>query len=189
MSIQHIARSGKIYYLHVLPTKTGKEKYHFSTSKDGLLAQVLPEGYEIYENINGQVFLRRKTKKLIESDELALVETALEQHAEKWLYKVEIKKDSLVIYESCQNIGLGRLNSWSNLGAEKEFIKRHTHYQPVMRFILEDTDKRMFRAERWCFRGSVDGWMDIMTCPSEPLPKLVKKFIKHLGKESFFELY
>ena len=123
--------------------------------------------------------------------ELALVEKALEKQAEDWRYKVELKKDTLVIYESCQDLGgLDRLASlWGNLSAEKEFLKRHTHYQPVMRFILDDRKKRLFRAERWCFRGSIDGWLDIMSRPSDTLPALVKQFIKHLGKESFFELY
>ncbi len=195
MSIQHVARTGKTYYLHTRSTKTGKASYHFSTTQEGDLAPSIPEGYEIYENINAQVFLRRKTPQLIGMEELALVEQALQAHAEKWRYKVEIKKNTLVIYESCQDIERldSRLGSWMapwmNAGKAKEWLVRTAHYQAVMRFILEDQEKRLFSAERWCFRGSVDGWMNIMSEPSAKLPALVKKFIKHLGQESFYELY
>ena len=44
------------------------------------------------------------------------------------------------------------------------------------------------RAERFCFRGSVDDWIDIGG-PAQKLPVLLKKFVKHLGKESLFEIY
>jgi len=30
------------------------------------------------------------------------------------------------------------------------------HYTALLRFTLEDTEKRLFRVERWCFRGSID---------------------------------
>ena len=62
-----------------------------------------------------------------------------------------------------------------------------TNYMPVMRFVLEDEAKRVFRAERYCFRGSVDDWISI----GEPaqLHKLVAKFCKHLGRVSMYDLY
>jgi hypothetical protein len=40
----------------------------------------VPEGFEIYENIGGQVFLRRKTPKLITDEELVMLREALKQH-------------------------------------------------------------------------------------------------------------
>ena len=54
--------------------------------------------------------------------------------------------------------------------------------------MLADPEKRLFLAERFCFRGSVDDWIDIGG-PPRKLPALLKKFVKHLGKESLFELY
>jgi len=58
----------------------------------------------------------------------------------------------------------------------------------VMRFVLADPEQRLFLAERFCFRGSVEDWIDIGG-PPQKLSSGLKKFIKHLGKESFFELY
>ena len=43
-------------------------------------------------------------------------------------------------------------------------------------------------AERFCFRGAVDDWIDIGGPPQE-LPRVIGKFIKHLGRDSFFELF
>jgi hypothetical protein len=59
----------------------------------------------------------------------------------------------------------------------------------VMRFILVDERDRTFRVQRWCFRGSIDRWIDLYDSPSEGnLPDLVKSFCPHIGQESFFEL-
>ena len=64
---------------------------------------------------------------------------------------------------------------------------RNVHYMPVMRFVLQDAAKRVFRLERYCFRGSVEDWISI----GEPdqLKKLTAKFLKRLGTDSFYELY
>jgi len=82
MSIQHTTRTGKHYYLHVGRGKTGKPNYFFSTDPDGTSVNAVPEGFEIYENVGGQVFLRRKTPKFITDEELAMVKEALKRHAE-----------------------------------------------------------------------------------------------------------
>ena len=56
----------------------------------------------------------------------------------------------------------------------------------MLQFILDDEKRRTFTAQRYCFRGSVDDWIDI---GYGPLTTLVKQYVKHLGKESYFELY
>ena len=190
MSIHHTARSGKIYYLHAVPGKSGKTKYHFSTNPAGPLAEVVPEGYEIYENINGQVFLRRKTPQLISDEELALVKEALKRHAQEWRYRAEVKKDAIIVYEATQNIGwIDRVvPPWGDKASVMQSLIRNTNYMAVMRFVLDDQEERLFSAERFCFRGSVEDWIYI-SAASETLPAILKRFIKHLGKESFFELY
>lgn len=58
--IQFTNRKNNIYYLHRGTTKSGKQKYYFSKNQDGILADAIPDGFEIYENLNAQVFLRRK---------------------------------------------------------------------------------------------------------------------------------
>jgi hypothetical protein len=75
-----------------------------------------------------------------------------------------------------------------NLAAVRQATIQHATYTAVMRFVLCDEEKRLFLAERFCFRGSVDDWIDIGGLPKS-LPVQLKKFIKHLGKESIYELY
>ena len=59
------------------------------------------------------------------------------------------------------------------------------HYHKMLRFTLTDETTRQFSVDRWCFRGSIDDWF-FLDCGE--LRKLVEKYCRHLGKESFFEL-
>jgi hypothetical protein len=61
------------------------------------------------------------------------------------------------------------------------------HYQPILRFLLIDPERRLFVPERYCFRGSVDDWISIG--PPDTIRKLAARYLKHLGQDSFFELY
>lgn len=65
----------------------------------------------------------------------------------------------------------------------------HTNgYLPMLRFILVDEDEkeRFFGVERYCFRGSIDDWIPLGgTCDLE---ELAKKYCRHLGRMSFYEL-
>jgi hypothetical protein len=56
----------------------------------------------------------------------------------------------------------------------------------MMRFILTDPAERTFDVQRWCFRGSVENW--IYLDDGKPLAALLKKYVRHLGKESFYQL-
>jgi hypothetical protein len=92
VSIEYTSRTNKTYYLHAGVTKTGKPKYFFSQKQDGAQVDTIPDGFEIYENVEGLVFLRRIPKQIILPEELALVEAALKAHGEDWKYRAEMKK-------------------------------------------------------------------------------------------------
>ncbi len=190
MKIQHESRNGKIYYLHALPGKNDKPKYHFSTRADGPLADQVPDGYEIYENISGQVFLRRKTPQLITDEELALVNANLQRETRDHFYQAEVKKKFIIIYEASNHSPMLKsiALSWINPDAIRKAALLATSFMAVLRFLLVEPEKRLFIAERYCFRGSVEDWIDI-GCRPAPLPKVLKKYLPHLGKESMYELY
>jgi hypothetical protein len=57
----------------------------------------------------------------------------------------------------------------------------------MMQFILADEERRLFLAQRYCFRGSIDDWIGIGSL--DTLTNLVRTYVKHLGKESYFELW
>ena len=43
--------------------------------------------------------------------------------------------------------------------------------------------------QRWCFRGSIDRWIDLLESRSDgKFSDLVKRFCPHIGQESLFEL-
>ncbi|MGK7910538.1 MAG: hypothetical protein AB4050_03505, partial [Synechococcus sp.] len=60
-------------------------------------------------------------------------------------------------------------------------------YSPMMRFVLVDVKRRQFVAERYCFFGAIDNW--ILIGEADELSKLVRRYVKHLGQDSYYELY
>jgi hypothetical protein len=68
----------------------------------------------------------------------------------------------------------------------KDFIIGHAMYSKMMRFTLIDAETRRFNVERWCFMGGIDDWYFLDG--DAPLATLAEKYVKHLGRESFFEL-
>jgi len=199
MLVTYKNRRGKTYYLHEGRTKTGKPKYHFSLKNNGELVDEIPDGYEIYEHPGtGGVFLRKKLPQLILNIEKDVIEKELKKKEGSRRYLFDIKGKVITIWESNQDIealrGLFRdvqptsLNGLSgDVSKLEDLINIAVDYSPIMKFTLKDSKKRLFMAERYCFLGSVDDWIYI----GEPdsLKNLVKKYIKHLDQDSFFDLF
>ena len=192
MPITHTNAKGKTYYLHQGTTKTGKPKYYFSTKSEGPLADAIPEGFEIYENPNAQVFLRRIPPKLITDEERQIVEDGMRKYAEVQDYKIDVKGNAIVVYTADQDIEtLADVfkDMYPGPAANTQLmtlLRKEIHYSPMLQFMLEDAQRRTFVTQRYCFRGAIDDWVDIGT-PGK-LATLVQKYVKHLGKESYFEL-
>src|SRR5262249_18121884 len=89
--LTHTNAKGKTYYLHQGTTKTGKPKYYFSMQSEGTLAESIPAGFEIYENPNAQVFLRRIPPKIITDEERKVVEEGMRKYAKVQEYKIDVK--------------------------------------------------------------------------------------------------
>jgi hypothetical protein len=56
-----------------------------------------------------------------------------------------------------------------------------------MQFTLLDEEDRSFFAERWCYLGSIDGWVDVG--PIGPVKRLARELIPRLGTDAFFDIY
>lgn len=193
MAVEYKNRSGKTYYLHMGKTKTGKPKYHFSLKQKGELSDEIPEGFEIYEHpANGRVFLRKELPRLITDFEKHIVEKELKKaDPSKW-YLVDIKGKEMTIFESNQDIDrlkaiFGPRTPLNDPSLMDDILSMAVEYGPMMRFVLEDEKKRTFSVERYCFLGSIDDWIRIGG--PGPLKKIAKKYVKHLGQDSFFELF
>jgi hypothetical protein len=191
MSVHHVNRREQTYYLHQGITKTGKPKYFFSKKSEGSLVDRIPDGFEVYENPNAQVFLRKIQPKLITDEEVALVDQGMKQFSEVKYYLIDVKKDTITIYEAAQDVdALAEHFAFFPRAQEKgiqSILARTLSYSPVMQFVLTDEDRRRFVTQRYCFLGSIDDWINIGG-PDE-LQNLVKKYVKHLGQESYYSLF
>jgi hypothetical protein len=191
MVVQYVNRKGDTYYLHEATTKTGKPKWFFSTKAEGTLAQAVPPGYEVYENHNAQVFLRREVPQLVTAEEIAVVERAVRKRAKLTYYVVEAKKDSIIVFLPNQNTEFLEGSVTSRFGITdlaKLLMEMHRYltYSPVMKFTLVDAECRRFVVERWCFLGSIDDWFPLTG--SGDLSAMVAKYVPHLGQDSYYEL-
>ena len=189
--ITHRNRRGDTYYLHEGRTKTGKAKYFFSRQSDGTMVSAVPAGFEVYENPNAQVFLRRTVPCLVTSQEVTVVFNAVRQNPSAKYAIVETKGDTITVFMPGFDVdGLAESMVGACPPIEHERVRSilecHVDYSAMMRFALLDGKQRDYEVERWCFSGGIDGWLPVGS--PGPLPKLAEQFCRHLGKESFFEL-
>jgi hypothetical protein len=164
MVVKHVNRKGKTFYLHETKTKTGKPKYYFSMKDEGQLVESIPDGHETYENPDAQVFLRKKLPRIITDAEITAVREALRKYAKDRRCLTDVREKHIVVCNS----------------------ERGDLYQKVLRFTLVDEDRRQFVAERWCFLGSIDNWIDLPGLGD--LITLARRYFPHIGQESFFQL-
>ena len=191
MAYIHTNRKDKVYYLHQGKTKTGKPKYYFSQSNKGDTIDSIPYGYEVYENANAQVFVRRLQPKIITEREVQLVKDSIKAYTKLSHFFVEAKGDKIIVCTTDQDVDALRslVSPFVEFGGIKfdNFIDKTVSFTPVMRFVLSDKEERIFYTERFCFRGSIDNWIYLGTSGGTLLSQLMQ-YIKHLGQESFYEL-
>ena len=191
MPVTYINRKGTTYYLCKGITKTGKPRYFFAREPKGEAIDAIPEGYQIEESVNGIVSLVKDRPKLIAPEETAVVEAALKRHPKGGNYRLGVKYNQIVVYE---RLGPDVENLNAILGIfgpldqrAREYLDHSAQYTPIMRFILDDPEKRDYHAERWCYRGSIDDW--IYAGQSGKIETLARKLIPTLGTDDFYELY
>lgn len=183
MFIQHTNRCSEIYYLYQSTTKAGNPKYFFSRKvKEGRLDRI-PDGFEIYENPDAQVFLVRKVQPLITEIEKQAIVSALKKNKDVEYFIVDVKKNIITIYTANNEINNDFISPFTFKTIN---IQRFLNYMQVMRFILTDKNKRDFVVERFCYRGAIDDWINIGG--PESLSLLARKYIEHIGKESIYNL-
>ncbi len=191
MSLVYRNYKNQEFYLHKSLTKKGNPKYYFSTKKEGELVDYIPDGYEIYENPNGQVFLSRIQPKLITDDEKSIVLNGMYKYSDVNIFKIDVKRDIINIYTPDQDIEeLSKFIEMSPLRRKNRdkdnIINQVVHYSPVLQFILVDSSMRHFITRRYCYLGSIDDWIEIGQIGI--LSDLVKKYVKHIGKDSYYDL-
>jgi hypothetical protein len=197
MPVSYTNRKGLTYTLYRGQTRTGKPRYYFGRAGQGQGEPVteIPPGFLISESVNGVVSLVKDRPSLIQPEEVAAIEEAVQQHPEARRYRVAVKHDRIEIYEQVgpdyeallgelHIVGLSRPGLAERLQAEEE---RYAHYTPVLRFILLDPTRRRFGAQRKCYLESIDGWLELGQ--TGPVATLARALIPTLGTDQFYELW
>ena len=197
MPISYTNRKGLTYTLYRGQTKTGKPRYYFGRAGQGQGEAVteIPPGFSISESVNSVVSLVKDRPSLIQPEEVAAIEAAVQQHPEARRYRVAVKGNRIEVYEQVgpdynalvselHLPGLSRPGLAEQLQALEE---RHAHYTPVLRFTLLDPKQRRFGTERMCYLGSIDGWLELGQ--TGPVATLARALIPTLGTEQFYELW
>ena len=198
---------GRTYYLHLLRRNEGPAIYVMRTRADGAVAAI-PEGYEVRENIHGDVAVRRRRLRQFTELEEHLLHSALERFR-PFAYAMDIEGAAATVYASAED----RKCFLESLDAEfadgfadaltKALAKRYSpeliemfrsrrkeqnakrpRYYPLLRFVIADRRQRRFAVERVCFSGE-SSWIRLEVLP---LSAAVMKYLPHLGRDSFFDL-
>jgi hypothetical protein len=189
-----------MYTLYRGQTKTGKPRYYFGRmgQSQGEPVTELPPGFTISESVNGVVSLIKDRPSLIQPEEVATVEREVKQHPKARLYRVASKHDRIEIYEQISPdydtlLSELQMAGQLNLGLTRRLQSKEEHsaqYAPVLRFILLDPRQRRFGAERMCYRGSIDGWLELrQTGTVAEVAEMARALIPTLGTDQFYELW
>ena len=187
--IYYTNRKGKTYYLHASATKIGKIRYVMTRAAEDALTE-FPEGYAITENVNGQVSVGRIRPRSITDTEEDMVKSELETLGLNH-YRHELNGACITVYEpvykvddllpTLQKMGISNTSQKETLAE----IVNNGPFEPVMRFWLFDEHNRVFEVQRMTYRGE-GGWRSLHKF--RPLKDLVRKYLKHLGKDTFYDL-
>jgi hypothetical protein len=189
---------GRTYHLLEGKTSTGKPKYYTSRKLSGKPLAAMPPGYEFYERPDtAQVLVRKIKPSAITQLEREQTEQIVRRVSGLEHFVVDVEEAALVVYTPTASRadadklieelteGITRRSLGDNAAFRNRHIK-NSPYMKMLRFELVNPDTREFSVERWCFRGSIDNWIPLGGYG--PLAKLVEKYAKYLGQESFFEL-
>lgn len=184
MAFNYTNFRGDTYHLYKRITKKGNPSYYFAKSSKGDPVDTFPSGYEIYEEPNGKVYIRRKQKLQFTEEEIQAVQEGMKKYCQITDYKLDVKDNFIYIYTVIPSKDTVSTQLLEILGGKD--IPSVKNYDTDMRFELIDPDERIFSVHRFCFLGSVDDWIELED--STDLSYLVKEYVVHLGQDSFFDL-
>jgi hypothetical protein len=157
---------------------------------EGNLVEAVPEGYEIYERPGGRVSVRKIQKTPILPHELQYIHDQLVPHNDReYAFFRSALGESAFILSSVKRLMLERHRfRWQAEIRGKEIIIYEVSCdgRPMMKFTLCDEEEREYQAYRWCFRGRIDGWLELR---AGQLSDLAAKYCPALGTDNFYELW
>ena len=190
--MKYVNRRGDAYYVFQGVTKTGKPKYYVSRKAEsaaGIQIDLLPDDFELFESpIDARVIIRKRVLSDIYDNELNFVQERANSMARNVRARVVSNGRCIVIYESVRAEEFQSMASVVG-GLTSRFVEAMQSYNPMspaFRFKLIRKKERVFEAQRFCFRGGIEDWISLHH--EGTLDELCQYYLKHLGKESFYEL-
>lgn len=195
MPITYTNRKGSTYYLCQGLTKTGKPRYYFAREPKGEPLDEIPDGYAISESVNGVVSLAKARPTQLLSTEIKAVERALKRHPKSGKYRVDVKHDRITVFEQTGPDAAEFVVGMRGLAAMlprpmdelQEILADRARYEPVLRFILRDPERRAYRVQRMFYRGGADKWINVDA--TGPVAELARELVPLLGTDQFFDLF
>ncbi len=185
-------RLGRTFHLCAVNSRHGGRRLVMASSPLGEPLPALPAGWEVAESVNGTVSVRRAGNLRVTPQEIEQVRAALSAVPRLRAYRVDARGQEIVVHEpQTPNPKDEVQRTASEMGVapaalQRTLDARPRRYGPVLRFVLSDAQARLFTAHRWCWRGSVDGWLGLGD--QSRLDELLTKYLPHLGRDSFYEL-
>ena len=192
--VTYTNRMGDIYYLHVGRTKSGKVRYFVAkTIREGVLS-AMPDHFEFSESINGVVSVRKtdtSAPRIPEAD-LAIARAEMASHAHLRSHRIEVIKGEIVVLEPMGGLSAEVIAAMSRpffMRAEGPDtlvggVRARVRYAPVMKFVPLG-EPSGYSVLRMTYRGS-GGWS--WPLASGSLHKLLKRYLRHVGTDEFFEM-
>jgi hypothetical protein len=180
-------RKAKTYFFREVEGKRGKRIACSTRESENDLTEI-PETHEIAESPNGQVSCRAKMVSAISDEERKMAEEQCPKLVRKGVETVvAVKKKELVIH-SRESSGLEGLacNFPGIQLAAFQSLADNVPFEAVLKFELVDGQKRTFAAYRKCWAGGETDWLFLN---EGTLLSLLKKYVRHVEKESFYELF
>ncbi len=182
MAITYQNKKNDTYYLINKPTKKGKQRYYFTKYPADNLVEILPQGYEIYENTYGQVFLKKKTAKSIPTAEKKALQRLIRTNLDQNQYFLEIVNNAAVIYQAdlegvlTLNVGQGEIEL-------NDFSAVELTYTPVYKIELLSADKdKKYRLLQHKSQGSLISWQYIDS--SNDINQLIINHLNDISERS-----
>ena len=200
-------RNGITYYLHRVRGRDGRH-YQVMRRDKRHAKKKLPDGWEIRENVHGQIAVRRQRPQQLTGIEQRLLRSAME-NLRPFAYLLDIDGKAATVYASAEDCKcfLESLDADFADGFAQALTKalakryspelvamfrarrqeqnaRRPKYYPLLRFVIADKHERHFAVERVCFSGE-NSWIRLEVLP---LSAAVLKYLPHLGRDSFFDL-
>ena len=176
----------------LIGTKTGKPRYFVArTPRVGTIGSV-PAGFEVTESINAVVSVRRIQPPVdpTTAADVRVVEAELKRHAHLRYHRVQAEGEELLIYgpdttspERYLDVLLGPSPFPGVRSRAMADLMARSRYSPVMKFVR---DGKSYAVMRMTYRGN-GGWSYPLA--SGTIATLVKKFVRPIGTDAFFELY